>query len=56
MDRLSKKLAKKYIGPFHIKEVVSPVTYRLDLPLVIRIHNVFYTSLLYTIAMDPLPG
>jgi hypothetical protein len=56
MDKLSKKLAKKYISLFNIKEVISPITYRLDLPLVMRIHNVFHTSLLHAIATDPLPG
>ena len=56
MDRLSKKLSKKYIGPFHIKEVISPITYRLDLPLVMKIHNVFHTSLLCNAAADPLLG
>jgi hypothetical protein len=46
MDRPSKKLAKKYIGPFDIKEVISPIACRLDLPPALRIHNVFHTSLL----------
>jgi hypothetical protein len=56
MDRPSKKLAEKYIGPFLIKEVISPVACRLDLPPALRIHNVFHTSLLRAAATDPLPG
>src|SRR6266566_155597 len=40
------KLAPKRYGPFTIKEEVSPVAYRLDLPLAWNIHNVFHASLL----------
>jgi hypothetical protein len=43
---LSKKIALKREGPFKIKEILSPVTYRLDLPERWKIHNVFHASLL----------
>src|SRR5712672_2861260 len=40
------KLAPKRQGPFNIVNVVSPVAYRLQLPVAWNIHNVFHTSLL----------
>jgi hypothetical protein len=43
---LSKKIAPKREGPFKIKEILSPVTYRLDLPERWKIHDVFHASLL----------
>ena len=43
---VSKKMAPKREGPFKIKEVLSPFTYRLDLPDRWKIHNVFHASLL----------
>src|SRR5882757_7190279 len=42
----SKKLAPKRVGPFRITKVISPVTFRLDLPPSWRIHDVFHASLL----------
>lgn len=43
----SKKLLAKWIGPFTIQAVQSPVTYRLDLPPEYqRLHPSFHTSLL----------
>jgi hypothetical protein len=41
-----KKMAPKREGPFKILEVLGPVTYRLDLPVSWRIHNVFHATLL----------
>src|SRR5712672_435260 len=40
------KLAPRRQGPFHVTEVISPVAYRLALPLSWGIHNVFHASLL----------
>src|SRR5712672_3262046 len=42
----SKKLAPKRVGPFRITKVISPVTFRLDLPPSWHIHDVFHASLL----------
>ncbi|KAJ2925505.1 hypothetical protein H1R20_g11592, partial [Candolleomyces eurysporus] len=42
----SKKIAPKREGPFRIKEVLSPVNYRLKLPEHWRIHDVFHATLL----------
>jgi hypothetical protein len=33
-------------GPYKVKEQVSPVTYRLDLPTSLRIYNMFHVDLL----------
>ena len=41
-----KKMAPKREGPFEIKEVLGPVTYRLKLPKSWKIHNVFHATLL----------
>ena len=40
----TKKLMGKFIGPFRVKRVVSPVAYELDLPSTMRIHPVFHVS------------
>src|SRR5712671_2908056 len=40
------KLAPRRQGPFRVSEVISPVAYRLALPLSWGIHNVFHASLL----------
>jgi hypothetical protein len=38
------KLLPKYIGPYKITKVVSPVAYELELPSNMRIHNTFHIS------------
>ena len=42
----TRKLLPKQYGPFIIKEKIRTVTYRLDLPLLMKIHNVFHVDLL----------
>jgi Chromo (CHRromatin Organisation MOdifier) domain len=41
-----RKLAAKFAGPYEIIEVISPVSYRLQLPLGTKAHNVFHASVL----------
>ena len=56
--RPSKKLQLKYIGPYEISEVISPVTYKLKLPDNLKIHPVFHISLLkkYHENTEEFPG
>ena len=42
----NKKLSPKQVGPFKIMQKISSVTFRLNLPPIIRIHNVFHSDLL----------
>lgn len=42
----SRKLSPKRYGPFEILKQVSPVTYRIQLPPSMKIHNVFHIDLL----------
>jgi hypothetical protein len=43
---VTRKLVPRFLGPFPITEVVSPVNYKLDLPPTLPIHNTFHVSLL----------
>lgn len=56
IDRPSKKLSERYIGPFTITDAVGPVAFRLALSPSMRIHNVFHSSLLRAAATDPFPN
>lgn len=47
------KLLPKYIGPFNVKDVLSEVSYRLELPECMKCHNVFHLSLLKPYVADP---
>ena len=54
--RPSRKLDHKMEGPFEVKKIISAQAYKLDLPLSMKIHPVFHTSLLRPASDDPLPG
>jgi hypothetical protein len=41
-----RKLMPRWCGPFAVKEAVGLVAYRLDLPVNLKMHNVFHISLL----------
>ena len=57
----SPKLLPRYIGPFKILKKIGEVAYQLDLPSVLKIHNVFHVSRLRAFSDDgrvqppPLP-
>jgi hypothetical protein len=48
-----KKLDLRWIGPFLIIQRLGQ-SFRLELPLLMRIHNVFHASLLIRDSADPL--
>ena len=50
------KLAPKRYGPFKIIKEISPVAYRLQLPLTWTIHDVFHASLLSPYSETPSHG
>ena len=52
----SAKLDFKRLGKFKIIKKVSSHTYKLELPVTMKIHPVFHISLLEPTALDPLPG
>jgi hypothetical protein len=50
------KLRAKHFGPFKITEVLSAVTYRLDLPPAWKIHNAFHVAVLHPYKETELHG
>ncbi|GJP42438.1 hypothetical protein CLOM_g1996 [Closterium sp. NIES-68] len=52
-EGLTRKLAPRFIGPFTITQVLSPLTYRLKLPSHINIHPVFHVQLLHPYHQPP---
>jgi hypothetical protein len=46
LNYFSKKFTPRREGPFKIKEVLGPLTYRLELPKTWKIHPVFHATLL----------
>lgn len=47
------KFKERFIGPFPITKVISPVAYKLDLPPTVTTHPVFHVSLLKPYFDDP---
>ena len=42
----NRKLSPKHYGPFAVTQMISPVAMHLDLPKLMKIHNVFHMDLL----------
>jgi hypothetical protein len=47
-----KKLSAKFAGPYEITEVISPVSYRLKLPVGTKAHDLFHASMLKPYHVD----
>jgi hypothetical protein len=52
----SKKLAAKRLGPYTVTELVGLSSYRLDIPVGWKLHNVFHTGLLSRTQDDTIVG
>jgi hypothetical protein len=46
------KLEERYCGPFEILEHIGLISYMLDFPASMRVHNVFHVSLLKNYVPD----
>jgi len=44
--RYHKKMTPRREGPFEVKQIMGPLTFKLKLPITWRIHNVFHAALL----------
>jgi len=53
LNQPSSKLRDRFLGPFPVTEVVSPVSYRLALPTSMRVHPVFHVSRLLPWIVSP---
>jgi hypothetical protein len=49
---MSRKLTARFLGPFDVERVVSPVVYKLKLPDSLKIHPVFHVSMLQPWRVD----
>ena len=47
------KLETRYCGPFEILETIGTISYMLSFPASMRVHNVFYVSLLKKYVPEP---
>ena len=58
MKWLIKKLDWKNAGPYEVEKVISSYAYWLKLPNTVKIHPIFYMSVLYltAFALNALPG
>jgi len=54
--RPNAKFDFRRLGPFSISRQVNPVTFKLDLPAAMRIHDVFHVSLLEPFVPNTIPG
>jgi hypothetical protein len=54
--RPSVKLDHKRLGPFPVIELIGKHACRLQLPLTMKVHNVFHVRLLEPASSDPIPG
>ena len=54
--RPSRKLDNRRLGPFKVIEPIGTHAYRIDLPISMKIHNVFNVSRLSPAANNPFPS
>ena len=55
-ERPSRKLDWKHLGPFPVLRKINANAYEIKLPLSMKIHPVFHSSLLQPAATDPMSG